>query len=199
MGRLSHCPSKWFRSAIPSVRQYFRLPTHNGGTGILYKVGFFERWHLRDFELWFSTQEIRPNLKRFFAFSNTPVGRIGFQHKKLRLFSVKGSKNDKIWSFLRKSLSHLCHFVKRWEKIWSKSWYHMASRDLSQGSGHRKFELSSLGMKMEYCPDGQFAIFQKIRLYVYDRRLIRIRQQLSNNVTRANTLLIELKSWLFPC
>ena len=37
-------------------------------------------------------------------------------------------------------------------KIWSKSWYHMASRDLSHGSGHRKFELSSLGMKITHCP-----------------------------------------------
>ena len=50
--------------------------------------------------------------------------------------------------FLTKSVSHLCHFVERWEKIWSKSWYHMTSRDLSQGSGHRKFELSSLGIKI---------------------------------------------------
>ena len=49
-------------------------------------------------------------------------------------------------------MSHLCHFVELWEKIWWKSWYHMASRDLSEDSGHIKFELSSLGMTITHCP-----------------------------------------------
>ena len=61
------------------------------------------RWHLRDFELLVQyTGNKRPNLKRFFAFSNTPVGGIGNVHKKLRLSSVKRSKNNKIRFFWRK-------------------------------------------------------------------------------------------------
>ena len=51
------------------------------------------------------TGNTRPNLNRFFAFSNTPVGGIGNVHKKLRLSSVKRSKNDKIRFFLTKSVS----------------------------------------------------------------------------------------------
>ena len=42
---------------------------------------------------------------RFFAFSNTPVGGIGNVHKKLRLSSVNGSKNDKIRFFDEKCVS----------------------------------------------------------------------------------------------
>ena len=42
------------------------------------KARYKERWHLRDLELLVqSTGNKRPNLKRFFAFSNTPVDRTG--------------------------------------------------------------------------------------------------------------------------
>ena len=54
-------------------------------------------------------------------------------------------KWQKFRVFRSKSVSHLCHFVERWEKIWSKSWYEWL---LEQGSGHIKFEFSSLGMKI---------------------------------------------------
>ena len=63
--------------------------------------------------------------------------------------------------FLVKSVSHLVQSKWRWEKIWWKSWYHLASSDVSEGYVHIKFEVSLLETKIEHCRDAQLALVRK--------------------------------------
>ena len=82
--------------------------------------------------------------------------------KKLRLSSIKRSKNDKIRSFfLAKSAFSFGSVEVAMGEDLVKSWYHLASRDVSEGYVHIKFEVSSLETKIEHCPDALLAISQK--------------------------------------
>ena len=120
-----------------------------------------ERWHLCDFELLVQyTGNKRPNLERFFAFSNSPVGGIGNVHKKIEIILSKTLKNDKIRLFRRKVC--LIWFSRSGDgENLVEILVYLASRDVSEGYIHRKFDVSSLETKIEHCPDAQLAILSK--------------------------------------